>query len=96
MPESEDLTKNLFRIFCSIVKVQLNQRDATFIPEGVIQQHLDSINLDRDLEMIYIDELSAIKGLVNRQRYALTDRQVKMIHEKFRNLYDNRINFINY
>lgn len=24
MPESEDITKNLFRIFCSIVKVQLN------------------------------------------------------------------------
>jgi hypothetical protein len=95
MPESEDLTKNLFRIFCSIIKVQLNQRDSTFLEERVIQQYLDSINLQRDNDMIYIDELAAIRGLINRSRYALTDRHVKLIHEKFKNLYENRINFIN-
>ena len=94
MPESEDLTKNLFRIFCSIIKVQLNQRDATYIEPGIVQQYLDSINLQRDHDMIYIDELAAIKGLINRSRYALTDRQVKLIHEKFKNLYDNRVYFI--
>lgn len=95
MPESEDLTKNLFRIFCSILKVQLNQRDSSFIDERVIQQYLDSINLQREIDMVYIDVLAAIKGLINRSRYALTDRQVKLIHEKFKNLYENRINFIN-
>ena len=95
MPESEDLTKNLFRIFCSIIKVQLNQRDSTFLEERVIQQYLDSINLQRDPDMVYIDELAAIKGLINRSRYALTDRHVKLVHEKFKNLYENRINFIN-
>lgn len=51
---------------------------------------MDSINLERDEEMIYIDALSAIKGLINRPTYALTDRQIKMMHEKFKNLYQNR------
>lgn len=95
MPVSEDLTKNLFRVFCSVIKVQLNQRGTSFLDERLIQQTLDTVNLNRDLEMIYIDELSALKALINRPMFALTDRQVKLIHEKFRNMYDNRIKFIN-
>lgn len=62
----------------------------------MLYQYIDSVNLEREFEMIYIDELSAIKGLINRPLYALTDRQINLIFDKFRNLYDNRINFINF
>lgn len=96
LPDNENIQKNLFRVFCAIMKVQLNQRDSSYIDERVIQQYLDSVNLEREFEMIYIDELSAIKGLINRPTYALTDRQVKLVHDKFRNLYDNRINYIQF
>lgn len=40
--------------------------------------------------MIFIDQLSAIKNIINRPTFSLSKRQATMIYEKFRNMASTR------
>lgn len=89
--DQEDIVKNLFKICCAILNMSVNQRGSNFLDEKLLQTYLDGINFHRDdEELVLIDQLATIKSLVNRKSYSLTDRQIKMIHDKFRNMFDNR------
>jgi hypothetical protein len=37
------------------------------------------------------DQLTCIKSLINRKAYSLTDKQCKLIHQKFNNMSENRL-----
>jgi hypothetical protein len=89
--DQEDIVKNLFKICCAILNMSVNQRNSNFLDEKLLQTYLDGINYHRDdPELVLIDQLATIKSLVNRKSYSLTDSQIKKIHDKFRNMYDNR------
>jgi len=61
------------------------------LDDKLLFTYLDSINFDReDQELVLIDQLSTIKSLINRKTYSLTDRQIKLIHQKFNNMAENR------
>lgn len=40
--------------------------------------------------MILLNQMATIKGLANRKAYSLTEQQLAMIHQKFKNLYEQR------
>lgn len=93
--KNEDVIKNLFLVFCAILNIQLKQRDAPdSIEDKTIQQNLRSIDLERDSKVAYHGELAAIKELICRRHFSISERQVQLIHDSFRNLHDNRLNFI--
>jgi len=72
--EQDDVTKNLFKICCAIVNLQVNQRGQNFLDDKLLYTYLDAINFNRDdEELIYIDQLACIKSLINRKAYSLTD-----------------------
>jgi hypothetical protein len=90
--EQDDVTKNLFKICCAIVNLQVNQRGQNFLDDKLLYTYLDAINFNRDdEELIYIDQLACIKSLINRKAYSLTDKQCKLIHQKFNNMSENRL-----
>lgn len=90
--EQDDVSRNLFKIICAIMKQNVNQRGHNFLDDKILYTYLDSINYDRDeTDLIYVDQLAAIKSLINRKTYSLTDQQVNLIHKKFKNMHDNRL-----
>lgn len=89
--DQEDIVKNLFKICCAILNMSVGQRSSNTLDNKLLQTYLDGINYHRDdPELVLIDQLATIKSLINRKSYGLTDKQIKMIHDKFRNMYDNR------
>lgn len=89
--DQDDIVKNLFKICCAILNMSVQQRGSNFLDDKLLQTYLDGINYHRDdPELVLIDQLATIKSLINRKSYSLTDKQIKMIHDKFRNMFDNR------
>lgn len=89
--DQEDIVKNLFKICCAILNMSVSQRSSNILDQKLLQTYLDGINYQRDdPELVLIDQLATIKSLINRKAYGLTDKQIKMIHDKFRNMFDNR------
>lgn len=89
--DQDDIVKNLFKVCCAVLNMSVNQRGSNYLDEKLLVTYLDGINYHRDdPELVLIDQLATIKSLINRKAYSLTDRQIKMIHDKFRNMYDNR------
>ena len=50
-------------------------------------------NMD-DPDYTVMDQLNAIKNLINRKAYSLNDNQIYYIHHKFQNLYRQRSQFL--
>jgi len=47
-PSSEDLTKNLFKVFCGIFNLRLRQRGINQLEDKLLQKYLDSVNFQLD------------------------------------------------
>lgn len=93
--DADDVTKNLFKVCCAILNMQVNQRGSPILDESLLKTYLEGINFHRDdPELVLIDQLATVKSLINRKAYTLTDRQVAMIHEKFKNMFENRENHL--
>ena len=89
--EQDDVSKNLFKIICAILNLQVNQRGHNYLDDKLLYTYLDAINFNRDdQELVLIDQLATIKSLINRKTYSLTDKQIRLIHHKFNNLAENR------
>lgn len=57
--------------------------------DQVLIQFLDTINFDvLDDDLILLNQMATIKRLSNRKAFSLTDTQGKLIHEKFKNMYE--------
>ena len=59
--------------------------------ERLVFKQLDQIVYDRDdQDLVLIDQLSCIKSLISRRIFTLNDKQVQMVHFKFKNFSDFR------
>ena len=59
--------------------------------ERLVFKQLDQIVYDRDdQDLVLIDQLSCIKSLISRRTFTLNDKQVQMVHFKFKNFSDFR------
>ena len=91
-PSSEDLTKNLFKIFCGIFNMRLRQRGINQLEDKLLISYLDAINFDiHDNDLILLNQMATIKSLVNRKSFSISDKQISMIHKKFLNIYHQRL-----
>ena len=71
--------------------MQLNQRGYNYLDERLVFKQLDQIVYDRDdQDLVLIDQLSCIKSLISRRIFTLNDKQVQMVHFKFKNFSDFR------
>jgi hypothetical protein len=71
--------------------LQLNQRGYNYLDERLVFKQLDQIVYDRDdQDLVLIDQLSCIKSLISRRIFTLNDKQVQMVHFKFKNFSDFR------
>ena len=71
--------------------MQLNQRGYNYLDERLVFKQLDQIVYDRDdQDLVLIDQLSCIKSLISRRTFTLNDKQVQMVHFKFKNFSDFR------
>lgn len=95
--ESEDVTKNLFKVCCAILNLKPKQRGLNPLEDMFLKRALDTIQDQRSLEgrqTLTIDQLVLIKNLVHRKAFSLSDRQIVMINQKFANFSVNRKNFL--
>lgn len=83
--------KNLFRLFCAIVSIPFNQSVSCFIDDRLLNYYTDDIDIRQDEEQLCLAQLSAIKSLVCGPRFILTERQIRLIREKFSNWRENRL-----
>lgn len=85
--ESEDIQQNLFKVCCAILNHKVQQRGHNFLDDKLLYTYLDGVNLEKiDKDVLMIDQVSAIKSIINRKCFSLTDFQCKMISEKFVNM----------
>merc|ERR1712046_136763 len=89
--EYDDIQKNLFKVVCAILNLQVNQRDYNYMEPYTLNTYLDAIKHVRDdQDLVLINQLATIKNLINRPVYSLSDMQVRQIHLKFKNMADER------
>ena len=85
---TDDVVKNLFKILCGIMNMPLKQRGQNQLDDVTLIQFLDTINFDvLDDDLILLNQLATMKRLANRKAFSLTDTQMTLIHEKFKNMY---------
>jgi hypothetical protein len=73
--EQDDISKNLFKICCAILNLNVQQRGHNYLDDKLLYTYLDAINYNRDdPELILIDQLASIKSLINRKTYSLSDK----------------------
>ena len=74
-PSSEDLTKNLFKIFCGIFNLRLRQRGINQLEDKLLNSYLDAVNFKiEDNDIILLNQMATIKSLVNRKSFSISDR----------------------
>lgn len=71
------------------------QRGQNPLDEYTLKKYLESIqDVEGTRETMVIEQLQAVKGLVNRKAFSLTDRQILLINRKFHNMSVNRKQFL--
>lgn len=69
----------------------LKQRGVNPIDDKVLTSYLDSINPELlDDDIVLLNQLATIKSLANRKSFSVSDKQISMIHTKFKNMFDQR------
>lgn len=65
------------------------------LDESLLYQYLDQIDINRfALDSNLFNQLQVIKNLTNRKAFSLSDKQIKMIHLKFKNMSIHRKNIM--
>jgi len=73
-PSEEDYTKNLFKIMCGVLNLRLRQRGHNLIENKLLQNYLKSFSSDKqNIETMLINQMHAIKSLVNRKAFSISD-----------------------
>ena len=71
----DDLTKNLFKVCCGVLNLSLMQRGIDPLEDRLLISYLDAINYDiQDIDLMLLNQLTAIKSLVNRKAFSITNR----------------------
>ena len=73
------------------MNMSLKQRGINPLENSVLQQYLDSINFGiQDNDLILLNQITVIKGLVSRKAFSLSQSQLRQIHLKFKNLCEQK------
>lgn len=95
--DADDFVKNLFKMLCGIEDMRLKQRGHNAMPDGFLRQYLNGINLNMmDNDLILLNQLATLKNVSNRKAFSLSDQQLAMIHDKFKNMCEERDVWKNY
>jgi hypothetical protein len=89
LPEAhDDVQQNLFQVLCAILNLRTSQRgSAERIDAALLTQYTTQLSFDRQQEAEHLlDQLHVIKSLVNRRTFQLDNKQVMMLHKRFKNL----------
>lgn len=93
--DSEDITKNLFKMCCAIMNLKPRQRNNNPLEDSILKHYLQAIKEQGTIkDTLVIDQLSILKGLVNRKAFSLTDQQIYLINKKFNNFSVDRKNYL--
>ncbi len=94
-PVPEDIQQNLFKVLCAILNLRPGQRGAALIDDSLLNRYLDQISMSRSTtDNNIITQFQIIKNLINRKSYCLNDKQMKLIHMKYLNMYHHRRNAV--
>ena len=84
----DDVIKNLFKVCCGILNINLRQRGLNQVRDDLLQSYLDSINFEiQDNDLLLLNQLTTIKRLVNRPSFSINERQIAFIHHRFTNMF---------
>ena len=82
----QDIEKNLFKVLCAIFNLKPNQKGLYVMDEELLEQYCEQIETSKfNTDETFIAQISVLKSLINRKTYMLTDKQVGMIHKKYKN-----------
>ena len=83
----DEIQRNLFKVCCAILNLKPPHIGHPNLDDGVLHQYLDTIDINHfATDSNLFNQLQVIKNLANRKAFSLTDKQIKMIHLKFKNL----------
>ena len=88
--DSDAVQKNLFRLFSAVANVPFNQRVASVIDDRALSQCLDAIDMGKDERTLLAQQIQAIKELITRPAFSLTERQARLVRQKLANLSEYR------
>lgn len=89
--QTEDVTKNLFKMCCSILNYKPKQTNQSTLEDQILREYLDQVQENRhQRDTIIIDQMIMLRNIVNRKAFSLTDKQIQLVHKKFYNLCINR------
>ena len=89
--DNENVQKNLFRLFCAITNVPFNQREQSrYLDDRLLITILQSVDDNLDERQLLAAQVQAIKTIISRPKFSLTEKQTRLIRHKFINLFDYR------
>lgn len=93
--EKEDIIKNLFKFCCGIQNFKLKQRGHNEMSDPHLRTIVESISHDHsDANFIVMDQIYTIHNVISRTAFYLTHKQMEYIHKKFKNLYKQRLEWL--
>ena len=67
------------------------QRRHNLIDDKILKGHIDHLDIERkDRDTLILDQLQALKSLVNRKAFSLSESQIRLINKRFFNMSINR------
>lgn len=70
--ESEDIIKNLFKVLCGILNLQIRQRGHNQLSEDLLKTYCEAIKPnEEEPDFTIMDQLHTIKNLINRKSFTL-------------------------
>ena len=80
---------------CAIMNLKPRQRNNNPLEDSILKHYLQAIKEQGTIkDTLVIDQLSILKGLVNRKAFSLTDQQIYLINKKFNNFSVDRKNYL--
>lgn len=77
---------------CGVLNLRLRQRGHNQLENKLLQNYLKSFSVEKqNIEQMLLNQMHAIKSLVNRRAFSISDVQISMIHNKFKNYYHQRL-----
>ena len=91
----DDIQRNLFKVCCAILNLKAPQMGQASLDEGLLYQYLDQVDINSfALDSNLFNQIQVIKNLANRKAFSLSDKEIKMIHLKFKNMSIHRKNMM--
>lgn len=88
---SQDICRNLFTFVCTILNYDPLDSNLPQFDEKLLNSYINNINYDRDdPDLIVIDQVIAMRSIINRPAFSLSRKQKELVLQKFNNMAENR------